>query len=152
MMVLKLTLNNERDNRKTSNYLFRAGLENLSLLYSKQRVYGKRKPHGFTWRRRKLPDRGVQTKSTALCGGLSKDPTLLQSFSTGKTFIRDTPGWGAGRTMGKAGGKSWRQSIPKPVNFKGTDLCVPSLRQQARNMWVRPSWYWAFLNPGQNLS
>lgn len=113
---------------------------------------GKRKPHGFTWRRRKLPDRGVQTKSTALCGGLSKDPTLLQSFSTGKTFIRDTPGWGAGRTMGKVGGKSWRQSIPKPVNFKGTDLCVPSLRQQARKMWVRPSWYWAFLNPGQNLS
>lgn len=48
-----------------------------------------------------LPDRGVQSKSAALSDGLSKDPTLLQLFSTRITFIRYTPGWGGGRTMKK---------------------------------------------------
>lgn len=137
MLFSKLILKKERDNKsKTSHYLFRTGLENLSLLYSKQCFWecnGKRKTHSFTWRKIKLPDRGMQSKSAALSGGLSKHPTLLQSFSTRKTFIRDTPGWGAGRTMEKVDGRGWRQSTPKSVNFKspkGTNLCVPGLRQQ----------------------
>lgn len=148
MPFSKLTLKKEKNNNsKTSNYLCRAGLENLSLLYSKQCCWEwdvKRKPHGFTWRKRKLPDRGMQSKSAALSDGLSKDPTLLHSFSTRKTFIRDTPGWEAVRTMEKVDDRSWRQSTSKSVKSpKGTNLCVP-LRQQARKMWVQPSWYWAF--------
>lgn len=157
MLFSKLTIKKREITARLPIISSEQALKNLSLLYSKQCCWeceGKRKPHGFTWGKRKLPDRGVQSKSAALPDGLSKDPTLLQSFSTRKTFIRDTPGCAAGRTMEKIDGRSWRQSTPKSGNLKspqGTNLCVPSLRHQVRKMCITPSWYWAFLNPGQNF-
>ena len=156
------TKTGEIQQQQALQYLSRAGLENLSLLHSKQYCWKcewKRKPYGFAWRRGKLSDWGVQSKSDAFSDCLPKRLTLVRWCSTRKPLIRDTPAWGAGGITGIVSGRSCRQSTPEELiqsdctmgNFKppkGTEICAPSLRQQARKMQVQPSWCWDVLNPG----
>lgn len=91
---------------------------------------------------------GCAKRISCIYDWLPKGPTPVCWGSTRKCFVRDTPGWGAGGITGKmmveAEDKShlnnwlrvtapWGTSVPPKAQ---RPVCVPSLCQQARKMWV----------------